>query len=263
MRKSNLFSNFFIFLVYIILYLPILTLILYSFNDAIYSMKISGFSLRWYQTALQDGDLWHSTRNSLLLGLCSSTITTFIAAISTSYFYFYKFKYSNQINQIIFLLIIVPDIILAVGLLLLFHLFHIPLGFMTLLIAHITFSLPFSILVLQNRLRKLPPNLFIACQDLGVSDGYAFKKVIFPLLKNACLSAWLLNFTLSFDDVLVSYFIAGPDFQILPLHIYSLIRSGITPEINALCSIVFCLSVVLVSSAYSLSSKGRKIETSA
>ncbi len=248
-------------LVYILLYLPLLVLILYSFNDAQYTMKFKAFTLRWYYAAFDDQALWDSLSNSAILALFSSTITTAIAALSATTMHFFPPKSKTGIQQSIFLLILIPDIILAVGFLVFFNVSHMPLGFVTLLIAHITFSLPFALLIIQNRLKKISKLLFAAGQDLGATDAYTFKTVILPLIKTAVMSSFLICFTLSFDDVLISYFTAGPTFQILPLYIYSLIRSGITPEINALCTMVFLFSLLITLSAFAIPKYFGRIQT--
>lgn len=257
---KSILKNSYLTLVYFLLYIPIIVVIIYSFNEAHYSMLLTKFSFKWYNTVLSDQALWQSLANSIILAISSSTISCVFSVMISLAFYLYQFKFKQALFKTIFLMIIVPDIILAVGFLVFYSYFKIALGFTTLLIAHITFSLPFSLLLIQNRLVKVNKNLFAACQDLGASDFYAVRKVFFPLIKSASLSAWLLSFTLSFDDVLISYFTAGANFQILPLYIYSLIRTGITPEINALCTLVFLFSLMTVSLAYYFSNHKRVIQ---
>lgn len=215
-------------------------------------MQWQGVTFEWYHSVIDNEAIWESVRNSLFLAICSSTIATVLATLAATCFHYYHFAGKKLLYQIILLLIIIPDIVLAVALLIFYNMTHLALGFTSLLIAHVTFSIPFGMLLIQNRIKKLNSNLFTASQDLGATDFYAFKKVILPLLKTAIFSAWLLSFTLSFDDVLISYFAAGPEYQILPLYIYSLIRTGIKPEINALCSIVFLLTVISVTISYCL-----------
>nr|WP_253664840.1 ABC transporter permease subunit [Legionella micdadei] len=123
------------------------------------------------------------------------------------------------------------------------------------MIAHITFCIPFVILTINSRIHTLDPNIYFSALDLGASRFTALIKILLPLLWPAVLSAFLLCFTLSFDDVIISYFVAGPDFNILPLTIYSLVRTGVTPELNALCTITLALSMVLVIFSHRLSSK--------
>ncbi|HAU0947562.1 TPA: ABC transporter permease subunit, partial [Legionella pneumophila] len=146
-------------------------------------------------------------------------------------------------------------IVLGVALLIFFNITQVPLGFLSLLVAHITFSIPFVILTINSRINTLNPNIYFGALDLGASRYFALTRVLLPLLWPAVLSAFLLSFTLSFDDVIISYFVAGPDFTILPLTIYSLVRAGVTPELNALCSITFVLSMILVIISHRLSGK--------
>ncbi len=245
----------FIFMVIFLMYLPILVLILYAFNDAQYSMQISHFSLKWFHALMNNPLLWQTTLNSLMLASLSSSITTALAATSAFSLYFYTFKTKRSFKKLLQLMIIIPDIILAIGLLILFNTLHLKLGFLSLLLAHITFSLPFAIIVIENRIKMLDKNMLTVCQDLGAFDFYSFKKVFLPLLSASLISAWLLSFTLSFDDVLISYFVSGPSFQTLPLSIYSLIRTGIKPEINALCSTIFIVSSISAVISYQLTRK--------
>lgn len=248
-------KNAFIFSVIFMMYLPIIVLILYAFNDAQYSMQIKQFSLKWFYALFDDPILWQSTFNSFFLATISSTLSTMLAAISAFSLYFYAFKTKKPFQKLLQLMIIIPDIILAIGLLLLFNFMQLKLGFLSLLLAHITFSVPFAIIVVQNRIQSLDKNLLAVCQDLGAFDFYAFRKVFLPLLSASLISAWLLSFTLSFDDVLISYFVSGPEFQTLPLAIYALIRTGIKPEINALCSIIFIVSTICAGLSYQFARK--------
>jgi spermidine/putrescine transport system permease protein len=128
-------------------------------------------------------------------------------------------------------------------------LMQLPLGFITLFLAHASFCIPFVIVILYSRLISFDKNIFEAAKDLGADDQLIFRKIILPLLWPAVLAGWLLSFTLSLDDVIISYFVAGPSFQILPLQIYSMVRTGVNPEINALCSVLFILTLMLVATA--------------
>ena len=154
----------------------------------------------------------------------------------------------------IFILILFPDIVLGIALLTLFNTGNIPLGFGTLLLAHITFCLPFVVVTVYGRLANCDKRLFDAAVDLGASEWQLLKWVLLPLLTPALFASMLLSFTLSLDDVIVSYFVAGPDFEILPLKILGMLRAGVKPEVNALCSIVFvCCYGAAVSTGRSVS----------
>lgn len=243
--------------IYGFLYFPIFILMLYSFNSARFSLRWHGFSTHWYQVLFQDKDLWLAFFHSLILGVSASAIACIVALIVCLHFFLdvHKKKENKSLQGILFMLIILPDIVLGIALLIFFNISGIKLGFFSLLIAHITFCIPFAIIVIQSRMLTLDINLFYSALDLGASRMRAMTHIILPLLWPAVVSAFLLGFTLSFDDVIISYFVAGPDFNILPLSIYSLVRMGVTPELNALCAITIGLSMVLVVTAQLLSKR--------
>jgi len=239
-------QKLYLLLIYGMLYLPILVLILYSFNEARYSMQWHGFSYQWYIELFHDRGLWDAFLHSGVLGICASTIATTLGLLACVRLFLYKNTAKYGLFMMLLLLIIIPDIVLGVALLIFFNVADISLGFFSLLIAHITFCIPFVILTISTRIRTLDPNIYFSALDLGASRYRALVKILLPLLWPAILSAFLLCFTLSFDDVIISYFVAGPDFTILPLTIYSLVRAGVTPELNALCTITFAISMLLV-----------------
>lgn len=260
MHKNNLklreiAKKSYISLVFVLLYLPLIVLILYSVNNAKFSLRFHGFSLRWYQVLLQDRALWAAFFHSSLLGFCASFIATLAGLMACIRLFLHRShpKRRKIFNALLLLLIIIPDLVLGVALLIFFNFSKIPLGFFSLLIAHITFCIPFVVLTLNSRIQTLDANIYFSALDLGASRFRAFIKILLPLLFPAVLSAFLLSFTLSFDDVIISYFIAGPEFNILPLTIYSLVRAGVTPELNALCTITFLISMFIVVISYRLS----------
>lgn len=233
-------------LIYLFFYIPIGVLIVYSFNNAQYSLLWHGFSWRWYQQLLADSDLWIAVWHSLLLGIVSATTAMCIGGLAAISLYRYKFFGRNLLYGLIFILILSPEIVMGISLLILFNLIKVPLGFWTLLFAHITFCVPFVVVTVYSRIVSFDKYIFEAAKDLGAKDTMIFTRIILPLLWPALLAGWLLSFTLSLDDVITSYFVAGPDFQILPLTIYSMVRLGVKPEINALCSITFAITLLMV-----------------
>lgn len=243
---KSLLQKSFLLLVYFLLYFPILVLILYSVNEARYSLQWHGFSTQWYFELFHDRGLWASFLHSVILGLSASFLATTVGLFACLHLFLHPSRHQRSLFAMLILLIIIPDLVLGVALLIFFNLTLIPLGFFSLLIAHITFCIPFVILTINSRIRTLDANIYYSALDLGASRLRAMTSVFLPLLWPAVLSAFLLCFTLSFDDVIISYFIAGPDFNILPLTIYSLVKTGVTPELNALCSITFFISMVLV-----------------
>ncbi|KTD50655.1 spermidine/putrescine ABC transporter permease PotC [Legionella quinlivanii] len=250
---KQLAQRFFLFFVYTLLYLPILILVLYSVNNAKFSLQWHGFSIKWYTELFHDRGLWAAFSNSLILGVSSALIATVIGLLTAVHLFLFKTRHRQVLAVMLLLLVIIPDLVLGVSLLIFFNITGLPLGFFSLLIAHITFCLPFVILTINARINTLNPNIYFSALDLGASRFTALRKILLPLLWPAVLSAFLLCFTLSLDDVIISYFVAGPDFNILPLTIYSLVRAGVTPELNALCSITFGFSMILVIISHLLS----------
>jgi spermidine/putrescine transport system permease protein len=232
--------------IYLFLYLPILVLILYSVNKSHYSMRWHGFSLRWYAELFHDDGLWIAFFHSIILGLSASFIATALGFFACIRIFLNRPPHQKTFHSLLLLLVVIPDLVFGVALLVFFNVTGISLGFTSLLIAHISFCIPFVIFSLTSRIHLLDRNLYFSALDLGASHFRAFTRILLPLLWPSILSALLLSFTLSFDDVIISYFIAGPDYDILPLTIYSLVRAGVTPELNALCTITILLSMVIV-----------------
>lgn len=232
--------------VYLFFYAPIFILMIYSFNNTQYSLVWHGFTTDWYQELFADSDLWVSTWHSFCLGISAATIATLIGLLASVTLYRYRFFGRNLVQSLIFVLILTPEIVTGASLLMLFTLAELPLGFITLLLAHIGFCIPFVVVTAYSRIISFDKNIFEAAKDLGATDITILRRIILPLLWPALLAGWLLSFTLSLDDVIISYFVAGPEFDILPLRIYSMVRSGVKPEINALCTVLFLITIALV-----------------
>lgn len=242
----RLTSSTYMSLIYSFFYIPILVLIFYSFNDSQYSLVFHGFTWRWYQELFADQDLWESAMHSLILGVTAATAATVLGTLTSVLLYRYRFFGKQLLNSLVFILILSPEIVTGSSLLILFTMLQLPLGFTSLFLAHMSFCIPFVIVTTYSRLTSFDKNIFDAAKDLGAGDALIFKRIILPLLFPALLASWLLSFTLSLDDVIISYFVSGPEFEILPLHIYAMVRSGIKPEINALCSVLFGVTLLLV-----------------
>lgn len=253
---KSLLQKLYLLLVYLFLYIPLLVLIVYSLNSARYSLVWQGFSTQWYQELFHDHALWGAFFNSVLLGVSASLLATVIGFLACVHLFLNKAaSHYKTLFFLLLLLVIIPDLVLGVALLLFFNISAIPLGFSSLLIAHITFCIPFVVLTINTRIHTIDPNIYYSALDLGASRQKALTRVLLPLLWPAVLSAFLLCFTMSFDDVIISYFVAGPDFNILPLTIYSLVRAGVTPELNALCSITLLISMLLVATSHLMARK--------
>jgi spermidine/putrescine transport system permease protein len=239
-------KSLYLSLVYAFLYIPIIVVVIYSFNDAQHSLVWHGFTLNWYRTVLQDHSLLIVAWHSLVIGVLAATIGSVMATLAAASLYRYVFFGKRFLYGLILILIVMPDIVMGISLLLLYSFLKIPLGFWTLLFSHITFCIPFITVIIYSRMTSLNKSLVEAAQDLGASDSVIFRRILIPLLWPAIISGWLIGFTLSLDDVLISYFVTGPGFQILPLKIFSLVRMGVKPEINALCTILLSLTLLIV-----------------
>lgn len=246
MKLKSVGITSYLSLVYLFFYIPIIILIVYSFNNTQYSLLWRGFTWRWYSELFADSDLWLATWHSFFLGIAAATVATSIGALAAVCLYRYRFVGHSLLNGLVFILILSPEIVTGASLLILFSLLQLELGFASLLLSHISFCIPFVIVTTFSRLVSFDKNIFEAAIDLGATDWVIFLRIILPLLWPALFAGWLLSFTLSLDDVIISYFVAGPEFEILPLRIYSMVRSGIKPEINALCSVLFCVTLVFV-----------------
>lgn len=243
---NKISKSLYLGLVYLFLYLPIFVVVIYSFNDAEHSLVWRGFTWDWYKYLLQDSSLLIVAWHSLLIGVLAATIATFMATIAATSLYRYKFFGKRFLHGLLFVLIVSPDIVMAISLLMLYSFLKLPLGFWTLLLSHISFCMPFITIIIYSRMTSLNKSVFEAAKDLGANDTIIFRRILVPLLWPAILSGWLIGFTLSLDDVIISYFVTGPGFQILPLKIYSMVRMGVKPEINALCSILLVITLFIV-----------------
>ncbi len=236
----------FMTLVYAFLYLPIVVLIVNSFNDNRFGMKWGGFTTKWYETLINNDSLMQAAWHSLNVAVFSATAATIIGSLTAVALFRYSFKGKGLVNGMLFVVMMSPDIVMAISLLALFLVMGAQLGFFTLLVAHITFCLPFVVVSVYSRLNGFDVKMLEAAKDLGASEWVILKQIILPLAKPAVAAGWLLCFTLSLDDVIISSFVTGPTYEILPLKIYSMVKVGISPEVNALATVMLIISLALV-----------------
>jgi spermidine/putrescine transport system permease protein len=243
--------------IYVFLYFPMAVLIIYSFNNSQYSLTWKGFTLAWYHLLLTDGTLLQVALNSLTVATCAATLATVIGTTAAVSLYRYRFFGRQVLYALIYVLIMSPDIVMGISLLILFVSIRLPLGFWTLLLAHITFCIPFVVVTVYSRMSGFDRHILEAAKDLGASEYQIFRSIILPLLMPAVLAGWLLSFTLSMDDVIISFFVTGPGFEVLPLRIFSMVRLGVKPEINGLCTIMFVLTLVFITISQTLQKEKR------
>lgn len=236
----------YLFLIYAFLYVPLIILIIFSFNEGYTSATWKGFSLRWYEKLVNSSQLMEGVKNSLLLSVTASTLATIIGTLASVTIFRFKFFGKNFIVSLLYILIMSPDIVMGISLLLLFKFLSMSLGFQTLLITHITLCLPFIMAVMATRLADFDVKVIEAAQDLGATEVQTFFHIILPMIMPAVVAGWVLSFTISMDDSICAFFTTGPDFEILPQKIYSMVRTGVKPEVNALSTIIFMVSLIIV-----------------
>lgn len=246
-------TSFIIFIISMIFfYLPLLILIINSFNSGKGSVW-QGFSLKWYKELfLYSDNIWTSFKYSLIIGFLSSATSTIIGTFGAIAIHWYNFRHKNYLKVISFLPLVIPDIILGVSLLIMFTTMKIELGLTSIFIAHTTFNIPFVLFIIISRLNEFDYSIIEASFDLGATEFQTLKKVILPMLLPAIISGFLLSLTLSFDDFVTTFFVAGPGSSTLPLRINSMIRLGVSPVINALSTLLIVFSVVLTLSTKKL-----------
>ncbi|MBU6954368.1 spermidine/putrescine ABC transporter permease PotC [Hahella sp. HN01] len=242
----RIFKSGFLGLIFLYLYLPILVLVVNSFNESKYGYDWKGFSWRWYEKLWNNDALMDAFGNSLLIACLSATAATVIGALMALAIYRYKFPLKKTAGSLLFVVMMSPDIVLAITFLVIFIALGIQLGFWSLLIAHITFCLPFVVITVYAQLKGFDDNLLEAAQDLGASESRIFRLIILPIILPAVISGWLLSFTLSLDDVIISSFVTGPGFEILPIRVFSMVKVGISPEVNVLATVLLFISLTLV-----------------
>ena len=240
LRKS--YASF----LYFLLYFPIVILIVYSFNDSKYSISWKGFTLDWYIKLLQNDSLIEAALNTVHVAFTSAFAATVLGALGAIALYRYDFFGKKFLHSLVYILIMSPEIVMGISLLMLFIFLTMPLGFWTLFIAHVTFSVPFVIVTVLARLNGFDLSIIEAAKDLGASEWITFKSILLPNIIPALIAGFLLSFTLSLDDVIISFFVTGPDYEILPLKIYSMVKLGVKPEINALSAVMFAFTLVMV-----------------
>ncbi|KAE9534141.1 spermidine/putrescine ABC transporter permease PotC [Ursidibacter arcticus] len=243
---KRVFNSLFMFVVYAYLYIPIIILIVNSFNADRYGLTWKGFSWNWYERLFNNDTLIQAAMNSITVAFVSATFATLIGALTSIALYRYKFRGKQAVGGMLFVVMMSPDIVMAVSLLALFMLVGVSLGFWSLLFAHITFCLPYVVITVSSRLKDFDGKMLEAAKDLGASEMVILRKILLPLLLPAIVSGWLLSFTISLDDVVVSSFVTSASYEVLPLKIFSLVKTGVTPEVNALATIMIIFSLALV-----------------
>lgn len=246
MKNKTKLPNVYLAILLVCMYLPIALVIVYSFNESKISSVWGGFSLKWYEKLFNDRAMFEALFNSILLGISSCFCATVIGTLAAVGMPKTKLKTNGIIEYVSTLPIMIPEIILGMVFLAFFSLLQLPFGMLTLIIAHTAFCIPYIYMLVKARLVGLDKSIPEAARDLGASEFRVFADIILPLIAPAIASGCLLSFAMSFDDVIISLFVTGVSVNTLPIKIYTQIKTGVTPEINALCTIILVATVMLV-----------------
>jgi len=234
-------------IIFAFLYIPIILLVVFSFNSSKLNIRWEGFTLKWYGELLQNKTILTAFQNSLIVACVTTVLATLLGTIGAWMLYRYRFPMQRALGLLIFVPMVIPEVLMGVSLLSLFvHLLNIPLGYTTLIIAHTTFCFPFVLVGVQARLHGLDPALEEAALDLGATPAKAFWLVIVPYLMPAIVAGALMSFTLSLDEYIVSVFVTDAASQTLPLKVYGMAKVGLNPQLNAISAIFIIATIFLV-----------------
>ena len=230
-------------LAYVFLYAPLAIVVVYSFNDSRLNAQWVGFTLDWYRKLFADEEMLTAARNSLLIGVVASAVSTVLGTMAGFAMYRYKLR---LLPVMVVAPIAIPEILMGVSLLIFFVAINLTLGLVSITLAHIAFCIGFVAIVVRSRLAGMDESLVEAARDLGATPWRAFRLITLPLIMPGVIAGALMAFTLSIDDFVVTYFTAGADALTLPLKIYTMVKISVTPEVNAVSTLLMLLTLALI-----------------
>ncbi len=251
-------SVFYACLVYLFLYLPIFVVIVFSFNTSEMNITFQGFTVEWYGRMLENRQLMQSFFNTVIVAFWSTIISVVIGTLCALGLYKFEFKLKNLISSSLYIPIVIPELVFAIALLIFFSSIHVNMNMVTLIIAHVTFSMPFVVITVRARLAGFDKSIEEAARDLGANELHTFFRVTLPMISPGVISGGMLALTMSLDDVVVSFFTAGPESQTLPLKILGMVRKGVSPDVNALSTLMILGTIVILLTATLIQGKLEK-----
>ncbi|MCW6677590.1 ABC transporter permease [Anaerococcus sp. NML200574] len=259
-NKKFSLANIYLIFIFIIMYLPLAYLIFYSFNSEGNMNSFEGFTMEHYLAVFEDKRLINIVLNTIILALLSSVIATVIGTLGAiSIYYMRSKKLKQRVLGLNSVLMVFPDVMMGASFLILFSfLLKIPMGFYSVLLSHIAFSIPIVVLMVLPRLYNLNADMMRAAEDLGANDMIILNKIILPNIASGVFAGFFMALTYSLDDFAVTFFVTGSGFTTLSVEIYSRVRTGISLEINALSALIFVISLLMVIGYYVIQSRERK-----
>lgn len=246
-KCSRFFRDLFILLVFLFLYIPIFMVVAFSFNISEMNIVWEGFTVQWYGSFFQNRTLMESLWLSLYIAAISTAIATVIGTLGAIGLSRFEFRGKNLIDQLLYIPVVIPEVVLGVALLCIFSTIKMELGVLTIILSHVTFCIPFVVMNVRARIAGFDKSMEEAAQDLGANGIQTFFRVTLPMIMPGVTSGALLSFSLSLDDVIISFFVTGPGSTTLPLKIFSMVKTGVTPEVNALSTIIMFVVIIGIS----------------
>ncbi len=250
-KRSRLCRSIF-WSVIALLYIPIIVLAIMSFNASRFGGSWEGFSLEWYSRLFKEPAIWNALTNSLIAASTSSFVATLISTAAALSLYTYKSRLQNAHMGLIVVPLFIPDILMGMSLLVLFVFLNIKLSLFTVFLAHTTFSISYVTMIIKSRLETLDNSILEAAKDLGASSRQVFTHILLPYIMPSLVSGFLLAFTLSLDDFVITFFVVGPGATTLPIYVYSMMKFGSPPVINALSTVLLGFTGLMTLSSYHL-----------
>lgn len=242
---GRIISRLYDWFIYIFLYLPIGVVVLYSFNTSKRNIEYEGFTIDWYRKLFENDALLQAYGNTLMVGFASTLIATIVGTIASYGMSKYKFKGKGIIDTLLYIPVVIPEIVLGISLLAIFNISQIPMGLISLIIAHATFCIPFVVFTVNARLAGFDKSVEEAAMDLGAGRIKTFFTVTLPIILPGVIAGAFLSFTLSIDDIIISFFTTGPGSNTFPLKIMELTKTGVTPDVYALSTIVLVITILI------------------
>lgn len=245
-------------LVYLFLYLPIIIVIVFSFNTSKLNIKFEGFTAEWYMRMFDNVSLMESFQNTLIVAAASTAISIVIGTLCAVGLSRFEFKIKGLITNSLYIPIAIPEIVFGIALLVFFSSMEMKTGLLTLILSHVTFSMPFVAITVRSRMAGFDRSIEEAARDLGANEFRTFMRVTLPSIMPGIIAGGMLALTLSLDDVVISFFTSGPGSTTLPLKILGMVKKGVSPDVNALSTLVILGTVIIMAVANSAQSRLEK-----
>ena len=258
--KAKRFRTFYLSLFFVILYIPVLSVILYSFNKSPSTAHWAGFTLDWYKDLFKDRVIVEAFNISIQVAFLTSILSAILGTATAITSMYVTKKMEKTIQGVMILPLLVPEVALGVSLLLFFSALKLPFGHLTLVLSHSLFCVPYVYIMVQLRLKEINISIIEAAKDLGATTWQIIKTIIIPLVTPSIITASLLALAISLDDVVISTYMSGATSTTLPVHIFSMMRVGVTPKINALCTLILVGTFFIVGLGQLINNKSSKKE---